>query len=145
MAAAAVVLAGVDLLVHRLPDAVVYPAAGALTTALLLDAAVTGSWPALLRAVLAAGAAGGTALAAAWAAPAALGLGDVKLLGLLGLLLGWRGWDVLVTGVFLGLVAGACAAVVLLLARRAGWRSAIPFGPPLLIGAAAALALTAPF
>jgi leader peptidase (prepilin peptidase)/N-methyltransferase len=43
--------------------------------------------------------------------------------------------------VFLGLVVGALAAVALLATRRAGWRTALPFGPPLLIGAALALAL----
>ena len=44
-------------------------------------------------------------------------------------------------GVFLGLLTGAVVSVLLLLTRRAGWRTAIPFGPPLLTGAVLALAL----
>jgi leader peptidase (prepilin peptidase)/N-methyltransferase len=68
----------------------------------------------------------------------------VKLLGLLGLVLGWVGWGVLLTGVFAGLLAGALVSVVLLATRRAGWRTALPFGPPLLAGAVAALALAGP-
>ena len=64
------------------------------------------------------------------------GFGDVKLLGLLGLVLGWVGWGVLLAGVFLGLLVGALASVAAGRAGRAGWRTAVPFGPPLLVGAA---------
>ena len=140
-AAAAVVLGGVDLAVHRLPDRVTYPAAVGCAAAFLVDAVVLGTWPSLLRAALGAAAAFGVAALAAAISPAALGFGDVKLLGLLGLVLGWVGWEALLTGVFLGLVVGALAAGTLLAARRAGWRTALPFGPPLLLGAALALAL----
>lgn len=144
VAAAAVVLGGVDLAVRRLPDVVTGPAAAVLLVALAVDAAVEGGWSDLGRAVLAAAAAFGVAAAARLAAPSGLGFGDVKLLGLLGILLGWRGWDVLVLGVFLGLLVGAVVSLVLLVSRRAGWRTAIPFGPPLLVGAAAAWAVAGP-
>ena len=143
-AGAAVVLGAVDLACHRLPDRVTYPAYAVCGVALLVDAAVHGTWPALLTAVLAAAAAFAVAALAAAIAPAGLGFGDVKLLGLLGLLLGWAGWGVLLTGVFLGLVVGALVSVMLLATRRAGWRTAIPFGPPLLAGAVGALLLVGP-
>lgn len=142
-AGAAVVLGATDLIGHRLPDRVTYPAYVVCAGALLVDAAVHGAWLALLRA----GTAGLVATAVAglgWlVSPQGLGLGDVKLLGLLGLVLGWFGWGVLMAGVFLGLLAGALVSVLLLLTRRAGWRTAIPFGPPLLAGAVLALALGA--
>jgi leader peptidase (prepilin peptidase) / N-methyltransferase len=142
-AGAAVVLASTDLSAHRLPDRVTYPAYVVCSTALLVDAAVHGSWGALLTAA----AAGGTAFlvgALGWfVSPQGLGLGDVKLLGLLGLVLGWFGWGVLMAGVFLGLLSGALVSVLLLAGRRVGWRTAIPFGPPLLAGAVLALALGA--
>jgi leader peptidase (prepilin peptidase) / N-methyltransferase len=67
----------------------------------------------------------------------------VKLLGLLGLVLGWFGWGVLMTGVFLGLLTGASVSLALLATGRVGWRSAIPFGPPLLAGAVLVLTLGA--
>ena len=140
-AGAAVVLAAVDLASHRLPDRVTYPAGAVCTAALLVDAAVLGSWGAFLRALAAAAAAFAVAYLVAAIAPAALGLGDVKLLGLLGLLLGWFGWGVLLAGVFLGLLTGAVVSLALLVTRRAGWRTAVPFGPPLLLGAALALTL----
>jgi leader peptidase (prepilin peptidase)/N-methyltransferase len=141
---AAVVLAGVDLASHRLPDRVVLPAAAACAAALVVDAAVTGSWPALVRAAAAAALAFAVAAGAAAVSPEGLGFGDVKLLGLLGLLLGWAGWGVLLTGVLFGLVLGAAGSLLLLATRRAGWRTAVPFGPPLLAGAYLALALAGP-
>jgi leader peptidase (prepilin peptidase)/N-methyltransferase len=65
----------------------------------------------------------------------------VKLLGLLGLVLGWAGWGVLLAGIFFGLLTGALVSLGLLVTRRAGWRTRVPFGPPLLAGAVLALAL----
>ncbi|MGY1746034.1 prepilin peptidase [Blastococcus sp. SYSU D00695] len=141
-AGAGLVLAAVDLAVHRLPDRVLLPAVAACLTALVLDAAATGSWAGLLRAVLAAAVAFVLAAAARLASPAGLGFGDVKLLGLIGLLLGWAGWGVLLAGVLLGLIAGAAASLVLVAARRAGWRTPVPFGPPLMAGAVLALAVS---
>jgi leader peptidase (prepilin peptidase)/N-methyltransferase len=143
-AGAAVVLAQVDLAVHRLPDRVTYPAAAVGAAALLADAALLGTGPDLLRAVLAAAAAGGIALLVALAGPSGLGLGDVKLLALLGLLLGWAGWGVLLAGVFLGLLAGAGLSLLLVVTGRAGWRTPVPFGPPLLLGAVLALLVEGP-
>ena len=142
--AAAVVLAGVDVLRHRLPDRVTYPAATVCAAVLLADAAVTGAWGALLRAVLATLLALALAAAARLIAPAGLGLGDVKLLGLLGLVLGWAGWGVLIGGVFAGLLIGALASLLLVATGRAGWRTRVAFGPPLLAGAYVSLWLAAP-
>ena len=141
--AAAVVLAGVDLASHRLPDRVTFPAVGGCTAALAVDAAVTGPWSALLRAVAAGVVAYLLGTVARLVQPRGFGGGDVKLLGLIGVVLGWAGWDVLVTGVFAGLLLGAVGSLVLVAVGRAGWRTAIAFGPPLLAGAYAALALAA--
>ena len=140
-AGAAVVLGAVDLSSHRLPDRVTYPAAAVCVAAFLVDAAALGTWGELVRALAAAAAAFVLASGAAAISPEALGFGDVKLLGLLGLVLGWFGWGVLLAGVFLGLLTGAVVSLALLVARRAGWRTALPFGPPLMAGAVLALAL----
>jgi leader peptidase (prepilin peptidase)/N-methyltransferase len=140
-AGAAVVLGAVDLASHRLPDRVTYPTAAVCAASYLVDAAVLGTWGALLRAGVAGAAAFLIGAAAAAISPDALGFGDVKLLGVLGLLLGWFGWGVLLAGVFLGLLTGALVSLVLLVTRRAGWRTAVPFGPPLMMGAVLALAL----
>ena len=140
-AGAAVVLGAVDLAVHRLPDRVTYPAAAVCVAAFLVDAVVLGSWGALVRALAAGAVAFAVATAVRVLAPQGFGFGDVKLLGLLGLVLGWFGWGVLMAGVFLGLLSGAMVSLGLLATRRVGWRTAIPFGPPLLVGAVLVLAL----
>ena len=142
-AGAAVVLAPVDLAVHRLPDRVVFPSMAVVVAAQLLDAVVVGTWDELLRAVLAGLAAFAVAAAAAMISPGGMGFGDVKLIGLLGLLLGWFGWALLLLGVLLGFVVGALGALVLIAGRRAGWRTEVALGPSLLIGAALALGLAA--
>jgi leader peptidase (prepilin peptidase) / N-methyltransferase len=142
-AGASVVLAQVDLAVHRLPDRVVLPSIAVVAAAALVDALVLGSWDELLRALLAGAAAFTAAAAVGFISPRGLGFGDVKLLGLLGVLLGWFGWPVLLLGVLLGFAVGALVSLGLLAARRAGWRTEIAFGPSLLAGAALALAMPA--
>jgi leader peptidase (prepilin peptidase) / N-methyltransferase len=138
---AAVVLAGVDLLAHRLPDRVTYPAVVVCAVAVLTDAAVTGDRAAALRAVVAAAVAFALATAVRLMSPGGLGGGDAKLLGLLGLVLGWAGWGVLLGGVVAGLLIGALGSLLLIALGRAGWRTRVAFGPPLLLGAYVALAL----
>lgn len=145
LAAAGVVLAGVDVAVHRLPDVVTLPALAVLAAAVAVDALVEGTGRRALTGALLGAAAFAVGVVLRLLAPAGLGFGDVKLLAPLGLLLGWWGGGPLVlTGVLLGLLAGAAGSLVLLATRRAGWRTAVPFGPPLLVGAAAALALAGP-
>ena len=142
-AGAAAVLAQVDLAVHRLPDRVVLPSVVVTAAAALADAAVLGTWGELLRALLAGAAAFAAAAVVGLVSPRGLGFGDVKLLGLLGVLLGWFGWPVLFLGVLLGLLLGAAVSLALLTLRRAGWRTEIALGPSLLAGAAVALGLPA--
>src|SRR5262249_25623973 len=79
--------------------------------------------------------------------PAGMGLGDVKLAGVLGMYLGWLGWGALVVGAFLGFLLGGPVGGGLMLPRPAGRESMIPFGPFMLagawVGAVAAAAVSA--
>lgn len=128
-------LATIDLRHRRLPNAIVMPGLG-VTALLLAVAAVAGADAgALLRALLGAAALFVLYLVLALINPAGLGMGDVKLAALLGLLLAFDGWGTLVTGMFLGFAAGAVIAVVVLLTRRGGLHSSFPFGPSMLAGA----------
>jgi leader peptidase (prepilin peptidase)/N-methyltransferase len=136
---AAIALTLTDLDVRRLPDRILVPgAAGAL--ALLTAGALADGEPwAALRAL-----GGGAAyfvllLGVALAARGGFGFGDVKLGVLLGMVLAFRSWAVLVVGAFAAFAVGGLVAVGLLLARRAGRKDAIPFGPAMVAGAALAL------
>jgi len=136
LAAVGVALAVIDIETLRLPDRLTLPS---YPVGLVL-LAIPADWPALGRAVLAAVITGVAAFLLALLAPrGGLGLGDVKLLGLLGLFLGWLGWGVLVVGVALGFALGAVAAVGMLASRRAGLRDHLAFGPWLIAGALVAV------
>ncbi|MGW0530941.1 prepilin peptidase [Streptomyces sp. NPDC003032] len=130
-----VLLTVVDLGVHRLPDVLTLPLAGAALV-LLGGAALlpehAGEWTGALY--------GALALAGAYFVlflinPNGMGFGDVKLALALGAVLGWYGWGVLLLGTFAGFVLASLYGIGLVAARRAGRKTAIPFGPFLLGGA----------
>jgi leader peptidase (prepilin peptidase)/N-methyltransferase len=133
--AVGVALALIDIDVKRLPDRIVLPSYVAVLGLLAIPAVAHGDWHAYLRALLGMTALYGFYFAIAFIAPAGMGFGDVKLAGVLGLLLGWLGWGALVVGAFFGFALGGLVGAVLMLARRAGRRTAIPFGPFMLAGA----------
>jgi len=133
-AAVGLLLAAVDLRTRLLPNRVLAPGVAGALLLLTAAAAVDDRWPDLVRAVVGGGAAFGALLALALLAPSGMGMGDVKLAGLLGLYLGWLGWPVLVAGLFLGFLVQAVLGLGLIAARRAGRRTELPFGPALLLG-----------
>jgi leader peptidase (prepilin peptidase)/N-methyltransferase len=67
--------------------------------------------------------------------PPGMGYGDVRLAGLLGMYLGWIGWGALVAGAFLGFLVGGLGGVGILVARRSGLKTQIPYGPYMIAGA----------
>ncbi|MGO1316541.1 MAG: prepilin peptidase [Cellulomonadaceae bacterium] len=136
LAVVAVALAVIDVRVHRLPDRIVLPAYLVMIPALTLASAVSGDWAALGRALVAGATLFATYLLLALINPAGMGLGDVKLAGLLGLALGWLGWAELVVGAFGAFLLGGLYALGLLALRRANRHTAMPFGPWMLAGAA---------
>jgi leader peptidase (prepilin peptidase)/N-methyltransferase len=73
--------------------------------------------------------------------PEGLGLGDVKLALGLGVALGWYGWDVVFLGTFAAFLLAAVYGVALVIAGRAGRKTAVSFGPFMALGALAAVAL----
>ena len=73
--------------------------------------------------------------------PPGMGFGDVKLAGVLGLYLGYLGWSHVFAGTFAAFLLGGLWSLGILIARRGTLRSAIPFGPFMLAGAAAAMLL----
>ncbi|MET8327127.1 A24 family peptidase [Streptomyces sp. NPDC005181] len=135
LAPVAVLLATIDRRVHRLPDQLTLPLAGAVVV-LLGGAALLpehgGSWlPALLGGL----ALGGFYFLLFLVNPNGMGFGDVKLALSLGVALGWYGWAVVFAGGFAGFVFGAVYGFGLMILRRAGRRTGIPFGPFMIAGA----------
>lgn len=137
--AVGVVLAWVDVQVHRLPDRLTLPSYPVGVSLLGLAALIDAAGGALLRALLGMLALLVLYLGLALLRPADLGLGDVKLAGVIGLYLGWVGWGHLVLGAFLGFLAGGLGGIVLILTGRATRRSHVPFGPAMLLGALVAV------
>ena len=135
LAAVGLVLAYVDVAVHRLPDALVLPSL--VLGPLLVAACSVGDGGSLARAV--------AWMGLGWAAfrllhavqPAGLGRGDVKLAAWTGLVTAWLSWPALVLGVVAAVGLGGVVAVAVLLGGGSR-RTAVPFGPMLLAGAVAA-------
>ena len=123
----------VDLAEHRLPDAVVGRLYLGVFAALAAAAVVQGDGGRLVRALVAAASLGAVYLVLGLLRPDQLGLGDVKLSGVLGGVLGWLGWSQLTAGALLAFVVGSGVALVLVLLgthRRAGFA----FGPCMVLG-----------
>ncbi len=128
-------LAAIDLEHHRLPDRLTMTGALGCAVVLLVDAVQTGSWTPLLRGMLCAAVAFAAFFVMALINPSGMGFGDVKLAALLGLHTGWLGWELAVLAGLAGFAAGALASLLLVVSGRATMRTAIPFGPALLVGA----------
>ena len=134
-AAISVALALIDLDTQRLPNSIVLPAYP-VAAVLLAAAALTAGAPERLITM----AVGGAGLFAVYFGMASLyrggmGFGDVKLAGVIGLFLGWLGWGPLAVGAFSAFILGGLFSLVLVMTRGATGRTAIPFGPWMLLGA----------
>ncbi|GLW62203.1 hypothetical protein Arub01_04470 [Actinomadura rubrobrunea] len=125
----------IDLAVKRLPDRFTLPSYG-IGAALMAVAVpfVDDGLRHLLNALV--------GMAVLWViyflqhffVPQAIGRGDMKLSGVLGLYLGWLGQDAWFYGVIAGALLGGVAAVGLMLTRRASRKSEMPYGPFMLAG-----------
>ena len=135
LTAAGVALTVVDLGHHRLPNAIVLTLYPVTVGGLLLAGALGGRWPLVAAGI-------GAALwlvviGIPWLVSGGrgMGFGDVKLAPVLGVTLGWWALSASVVGLFLAFGLGAVVGIILMLAGRAGRKTALPFGPFLLAGA----------
>jgi leader peptidase (prepilin peptidase)/N-methyltransferase len=135
LAAVSIALAFIDLDTHTLPNRIVIPSY--IVGALLLGATglIQGNYSAIYRALLGMLALSLFYFGMALIYPGGMGMGDVKFAGVLGLFLGYLGWDVLLVGAFSAFVLGGFFALALIVLRKAKRTSGIPFGPWMLTGA----------
>lgn len=134
-AAAAVALGSVDLIEKRLPNAVLYPSLVLGVVLLSVTSVITGAWGALLSGLgCGAGLFAGYFLLAV-ISPSGIGMGDVKLAALVGLMLGYLGWTPFLVGAIAGFLIGGLTSLVALMLGRATLKTSLPFGPAMLAGA----------
>ncbi|GAA4714588.1 prepilin peptidase [Phytohabitans rumicis] len=138
-----VVLAFVDLAVHRLPDRLTLTAFGGGLVLFGLSAVVDGEYGPLWSAVVCALAVSAFYLILAVASPAGMGLGDVKAALSVGLVAGWFGLGVALAAAVAGFLLAGLYAAALLVLRKAGRKDHIAHGPFLLLGALIALTVAA--
>lgn len=131
-------LSAIDLEHHRLPNKIVYNSA-ALSGALIIVGNLGGGSLSPTRALMGALMFGGSLLLVSVLSGGGMGLGDVKLAGLIGLVVGAVDLASVGVAAAAAILAGGIVAVGAL-ARGADRKSALPFGPMLALGALTAVA-----
>ena len=138
-----VALAVIDWHTHLLPSRIVLPALAATVVLSGVVWLVDRDSDALVRALVGLVAVRSLFWLLWFIRASGMGFGDVRLSALLGLALGHLGWGELVVGVYSGfLVFGLPGLVVAVVRRdRQLLRTPFPFGPFMLLGAVAGIAL----
>ncbi len=121
----------VDLREHRIPNRLL-----ALTALLVVVGSLVFRQPAPVAALLGGCAGLAIFLLLARLRPGALGMGDVKLAGVIGLMVGF---PQVAFALLVGIIAGGLVALVMWLGRRGGGDHAMAYAPYLALGAAIAL------
>jgi len=134
LAAISIALAIIDIETHKLPNVIVLPGYAVGVALLGTAALLQGDLVTLGRMAAGAGILFAFYFIVAIISPRGMGMGDVKLAGVLGLFLGSLGWGQLAVGAGAAFVLGGLFSIILLIIRRAGRKSGIPFGPWMLLG-----------
>jgi leader peptidase (prepilin peptidase)/N-methyltransferase len=135
-------LAVTDLEAFRITDRLNLIGTVLVAALLIAAAAVEGNWSQLVRGLGGAAAYfAGTSLVFLLVRGRGFGAGDVKLSVQLGLFTAYLGWSVLGWAVFATAMIGGVVALVLVLGGAAGRKTELPYGPPMIIGAWAAIAM----
>ncbi len=134
-AAVSIALAAIDVDTHRLPNSIVLPSYPVLAALLGASALLTGDVETAARAAAGAGILFAGYLLLAFISPRGMGMGDVKLAGVIGLVLGFSGWAAVAVGTLAAFLLGGMVGIALILAGRARRNTGIPFGPWMLGGA----------
>jgi leader peptidase (prepilin peptidase)/N-methyltransferase len=135
-----VVVSVIDIDHHLLPSRIVLPAFVAGWAGLAAAALVGGELGRLADALLGAAIFGGFIFVIAFAYPAGMGGGDVKLAFVLGTFLGYIGSPaVVLVGMFLSFLLGSVIGVVAMKATGGDRKMPVPFGPSLALGTVLAI------
>ena len=135
LAAVGIALALIDIDTHRLPNVIVLPSYPVLAVLFIVAALVDGHPGNLVRAAIGMAALTAFFLQVVLVYPKGMGWGDLKLAGLLGMAMGYVSWGSLVIGSFAGFALGAIVGVVVIASGRGTRKTAVPFGPFMILGA----------
>ncbi len=136
LAVLGVQLARIDFSLHLLPNPLVlFVFLGGLGM-FVASVFAESQWTSLLRALAGAAILFVIYLILALISPGAIGMGDVKLAGPVGLYLGYLGWTQLLYGGLLGFVLNGVVALLVVRGNRAERASEVAHGPSMLAAAA---------
>ncbi len=139
-----VAISAVDLELFIVPNRILYPTLFVAAPLLLGAAAVDGDWDRVKTAAIGGAIGWSLLLVIHLVSPAGMGFGDVRLAGLIGMLLGWLSIGHVLVALFLGFLAAAVVGVALILTGVKGRKDKVPFGPFLATGAMLALLFGGP-
>ncbi len=131
LAAALIVVTFIDIDYYIIPDKITLPSI-LIAPAMAYVVGHISVWQSLIG--IAVG--GGLLWAVAWAYQAlrhheGMGLGDVKLLAMIG---GFQGWEAVLFTLMIGSLAGSVIGLAMVISKRQGFGMEIPFGPFLALG-----------
>ncbi|GAA2063697.1 hypothetical protein GCM10009839_88820 [Catenulispora yoronensis] len=133
-------LGAIDATTRKLPNRILLPAYPASAALLGLTAWHDSGSAAMWRGALAGALLFAVFLVVALAAPVgSLGWGDVKLVGVLGLLLGFLGWATVWQGMMIAFGLAALYVALRTLVQHGQHGQSLPLGPALLIGSLTAV------
>jgi leader peptidase (prepilin peptidase)/N-methyltransferase len=125
-------LVATDLAAHEIPHRIMWPGMLALVVSLLIAAGIEGSW-ARFGIALATGAVIALVyFVIAWFGKGQFGIGDVSLSLFFGTFLGWLGLPYALVGALGAFLVHVPVTIAVLIARRAGRKAELPFGPSLI-------------
>lgn len=139
-----VAVSAVDLELFIVPNRILYPTLFVAAPLLVGAAALDGDWDRVKTAAIGGALGWGLLLVIHLVSPAGMGFGDVRLAGLIGMLLGWLSIGHVLVALFLAFLAAAVVGVLLIVTGVKGRKDKVPFGPFLATGAMLALLFGGP-
>jgi leader peptidase (prepilin peptidase) / N-methyltransferase len=137
--AALLAISVIDLAHFIIPNRIVYPTLFATIPLLAAAAAADGTWVRMEDALIGGAAGFGALLVVHLISPRGMGFGDVRLAGVIGVMMGWLGFRYLIVALFLAFLLASIIGVGLIVTRIRTRKDAVPFGPFMASGAVIAV------
>lgn len=134
-----VAISAVDLELFIVPNRILYPTLFTAAPLLLGAGVVNGDWAGVRTAAIGGVLGFGLLLVIHLISPAGMGFGDVRLAGLIGMIVGWLSVGEVLVALFLAFLLAAVVGVALILVGVKGRKDKVPFGPFLAGGAMLAI------